>query len=83
MPQKIHKKKKERESLKWLQLELNWPVWPNEGVFVYELSGSGFKSSCSLLTFRFVPASSKEFPDIQATVERGFTLKHIRDMTRT
>ena len=26
-----------------------WPVWPNGWVFVYELSGSGFESSCSHL----------------------------------
>ena len=25
----------------------NWPVWPNDWLFVYELSGSGFESSCS------------------------------------
>ena len=31
----------------------------------------------------FAPASSKDFLDIQATIECGFTLKHIRDMTRT
>ena len=31
----------------------------------------------------FKPASSKEFLDIQATVECGFTLKRVRDMTRT
>ena len=31
----------------------------------------------------FVPASSKEFLDIQATIECGFTLKRVRDMTRT
>ena len=31
----------------------------------------------------FAPASSKEFLDIQATVECGFTLKRVRDMTRT
>ena len=29
------------------------------------------------------PASSKEFLDIQATIECGFTLKRLRDMTRT
>ena len=28
------------------------------------------------------PALSKEFLDIQATTESGFTLKHLRDMTR-
>ena len=31
----------------------------------------------------FAPVSSKEFLDIQATIECGFTLKHVRDMTRT
>ena len=31
----------------------------------------------------FAPALSKEFLDIQATIECGFTLKCIRDMTRT
>ena len=30
----------------------------------------------------FAPASSKEFLDIQATIEDGFTLIRIRDMTR-
>ena len=28
-------------------------------------------------------ASSKEFFDIQATIECGFTLKRVRDMTKT
>ena len=31
----------------------------------------------------FVPASSKEFLDIEATIVCGFTLKLVRDMTRT
>ena len=31
----------------------------------------------------FAPASSKEFLDIQATIECGFTLKRVRDMNRT
>ena len=31
----------------------NWPVWSNGCVVVYELSGSGFDSSCSHLNFRF------------------------------
>ena len=45
--------------------------------------GSGFESSCSHLNFRFAPASSNEFLDIQATIECRFTLKRVRDMTRT
>ena len=31
----------------------------------------------------FAPALSKEFLDIQATIECQFTLKRVRDMTRT
>ena len=31
----------------------------------------------------FPTISRKEFVDIQATRECGFTLKHVRDMTRT
>ena len=31
----------------------------------------------------FTPASSKEFFDIQATIECGLTLKRVRDMART
>ena len=34
------------------------------------------------LTSDFAPASSKEFLDIQTTVECRFTLKGVRDMTR-
>ena len=34
-------------------------------------------------TSDFAPALSKEFLDIQATVECGFTLKRVLDMTRT
>ena len=63
----------------WLQLDSNPEplssktntVWPNGWVFVYELSGPGFEFSCSHLNF------SKEFLDIQATIECGFTLKVI------
>ena len=35
------------------------------------------------LTSDYAPASSKEFLDIQATIECGFNLKSIRDMIRT
>ena len=34
-------------------------------------------------TSDFAPASSKEFLEIQATIESGFTLRRVRDMTRT
>ena len=52
-------------------------------MFVYELSGCGFESSCSHLNLDFAPASSKEFLDIQGTIECGFTLKRVLDMIRT
>ena len=52
-------------------------------MFVYELSGRGFDPSCNHLNSDFMPASSKEFLDIHATIECGFTLKRILDMTRT
>ena len=32
---------------------ITWPLWLNGWVFVYELSGCGFKSSCSHLNIRF------------------------------
>ena len=38
----------------------------NGWVFIYKLSGCGFKSHCCHLTLDVVPASSKEFLDIQA-----------------
>ena len=61
-----------------------WPVWLNGWVFVYELNGCGFESRCShLKTSDFAPVSSKEFLDIKATIECGFTLKRVRDMIRT
>ena len=36
-----------------LLTQLIGPVWLNSWVFVYELSGCGFESSCSHLNFRF------------------------------
>ena len=40
--------------------------------------------SCEYLSVRcMAPASSKEFLDIQATVECGFTLNLVRDMIKT
>ena len=35
------------------------------------------------ISFSKAPVSSKEFLDIQATLESGFTLKHVRYMIRT
>ena len=31
-----------------------WSVWPNGGVFVYELSGCGFESRCCHLDYVYV-----------------------------
>ena len=61
-----------------------WLVWPNGSVLVDKLSGSVFESSCShLKTSDFASALRNEFLDIQATIECGFTLKRVHDMTRT
>ena len=44
-----------------------WPVWPKGRVFVYELSGCGFESSCShLIPFFKTKNNQKTFP-IQKT----------------
>ena len=60
-----------------------WLIWLNVWVFVYELSGCGFESRCSHSNFRYCTCFRKEFLDIQAIIEFGFTLKHVTDMVRT
>ena len=45
-----------------------------------EVTATGFEPTT---TSDFAPASSKEFLDIQATIECGFTLKRVRDMIKT
>ena len=59
-----------------------WPVWLNGWVFNDELSGSGFESSCSHLNFRFRACFEQGVP-WHSTLECGFSLKRVRDMTRT
>ena len=44
-----------------------WPASLNGWVFVYELIGCGFKSSCSNLNFRFHACFEQELLDIHAT----------------
>ena len=39
-----------------------WPVWSYDWAFVYELSGSGFESSCSHLNFRFCACFEQGVP---------------------
>ena len=41
---------------------ITWPVWLNGWVFIYELSGFGFKSHCSLLNFRYCSCFKQEVP---------------------
>ena len=60
-----------------------WPVWIIGWVFVYKLSACGFESRCCHLKFRNPTISSKEFLDIQATIECRFTLRRVRDMITT
>ena len=57
---------------KYLQYSsIIWLVWLNGWVFIYKLSDS--------LTSDIAPVSSKEFLDIQATIEYKFTVKLVRD----
>ena len=49
----------------------------------YELSGCGSESRCRHLNFRYRARSSKELLDMQAPIEYRFTLKLLRDMTKT
>ena len=60
-----------------------WNVRLNCWGFVYELNGPGFECSCSQLNFRLHACFKQGFLDIRATIECRFTLKHIRDNTRT
>ena len=41
---------------------ITWSVWLNGWVFVYELSGCGFESSCSHLNFRFCACFEQGVP---------------------
>ena len=60
-----------------------WNVRLNRWGFVYELNGPGLECSCSQLNFRLHACFKQVFLDIWATIECRFTLKHIRDNTRT
>ena len=51
----------QKSKFKQLQLDSN-PVWPNGWVFIYELSGYGFESSCSHLNFRFCACFKQGVP---------------------
>ena len=44
------------------QSPIIWPVWLNDWVFVYKLSGCGFESRCSHLNFRFRACFEQEVP---------------------
>ena len=52
-------------------------------MFVYELSGCGFETSCSHLNFRCRACFEQGVVDIQANIDCGFTLKCVRDMITT
>ena len=61
-----------------------WPVWLKIWVLVYEQSGCGFESHCSHLNFRYDASFQYGVPflEIHASVERGLTLKRVREMIR-
>ena len=41
---------------------LDWPIWRNDWVFVYELNSCGFESRCSHLNFRFCACFEQGVP---------------------
>ena len=51
-------------------------------MFIYQLMLVGSSPAAVTETSDFAPASSKDFLNIQAARERGFTLKRINDMIR-
>ena len=57
-----------------------WPVWLNGWVFLYKLSGSGFKFHCLHLNFRSHLCFEQNAKDIYRV---PFTLKHAHDMITT
>ena len=61
------------------------PVWLNGWVFVYKLSGCGVESSCSHLNFKFRACFEQgvSWHSGKAIIKCGFTVKRVRDMTRT
>ena len=59
-----------------------WVVLLNSWMFLYELSGCGFKSRYNEYTSDIAPILTKEFLGIQATTECRFTLKRTRDTIR-
>ena len=62
-----------------------WPVWLNVWVFVYELSGCGFESSCCHWNFRYCACFERGFPWHSGNyrIECRFTLKCVHDMIIT
>ena len=56
-----------------------WCIW----LYVLLMLRFHLQTKWFWLHLNFVPASSKEFLDIQVSIECGFTLKRVRDMART
>ena len=60
-----------------------WAILPNGWVFLYKVSGCGFKSHCSRLNIINTACFEHGVLDVQASIGSGFTLKRVRDMIRT
>ena len=76
-----------RNSIKWVTSETWCCLHLNLTSYRPCINNAYGKKCTSLLTLRhsppLVPVSSKEFLDIQVTIECGFTLKCIHDMIKT
>ena len=62
---------------------ITWSVLPNGWVFVYKLSGSGFKSSWIDLNFNFCACFQQEVPWHSSNYRVWNNLKCVHDMKRT
>ena len=60
-----------------------WLVWPNGWVFVYELSGCGFGSSCSHLNFGFRACFDQGVPRHSGNYRAWIHSECLRDIIKT
>ena len=65
------------------QTSIIQPIWLNDWVIVYEVSGCGFNSRYCHLNFKYCVYFCKTFLNIHATKECRSTLKRVHDMIIT
>ena len=61
---------------------IDWPVWLNVWVFVYELSDCGIEPRSNQFNFRYRASFGQRFLEFQATIKCKFTLNHVCKMIK-